>query len=438
MTLQETCGWGRHPRIAAEIVRPPTISEAGRQVLSAASLLPRGMGRSYGDSALAPRLLDMRGLDHLLAFDAATGTLSCEGGALLSDILDVFVPRGWFLPVTPGTRFITVGGAIASDVHGKNHHRDGCFSAFVDAFDLVLASGDLVRCSRDEHADLFRATCGGMGLTGVVVAATLRLKPIDGAWIEQTTHKAADLDQALDLFDAHAGSTYSVAWIDCLQRGAALGRSLVMLGEHAGGRHDDELAPPPNRPKTLPVDLPGWALNRFSVAAFNALYYHCALRRESTARVHYEPYFYPLDGLLHWNRMYGKRGFAQYQFVLPKAAGRGALKAMLETIAGSGRGSFLAVLKTCGPANDNPLSFPLAGWSLALDFRIDDGLWPLLDELDARLLDAGGRLYLTKDCRMSEATFKRSYPRWHEFQQIRARYGALGKFASLQSQRLGL
>ena len=435
MTRQATCGWGRHPCIDADLRRPLSASEAARAVLAGGSTLARGMGRSYGDSSLAPQLLDLRGLDHLLDFDAAAGTLRCEGGVLLAEILEVFLPRGWFLPVTPGTRFITVGGAIASDVHGKNHHRDGCFSAFVDAIDLLLASGETVRCSRDEHADLFRATCGGMGLTGVILAATLRLKRVGSAFVRQTTLKARNLDEALDAFDARAGDTYSVAWIDCLQKGTGLGRSLVMFGEHA---EDGEYAMARKAAKTLPVDFPDFALNPMSVSAFNTLYYHRVRGRETTARVHYEPYFYPLDGLLHWNRMYGRRGFAQYQFVIPKAAGRRSLRAMLEKIADSGRGSFLAVLKTCGPGNDNPLSFPVEGWSLALDFKAADGLWPLLDALDAMLLDAGGRLYLTKDCRMSESTFKQSYPRWREFQQIRARYGALGKFASLQSQRLGL
>jgi FAD/FMN-containing dehydrogenase len=435
MRLEETSGWGRHPRIDAAILRPLTSSQAGRQVVETLSLLARGMGRSYGDSALAPHLQNLRGLDHLLAFDEASGTLTCEAGTLLADVLEVFVPRGWFLPVTPGTRFVTVGGAIACDVHGKNHHRDGCFSAFVENFDLLSASGESIRCSRGEHADLFHATCGGMGLTGIIVAATLKLRRIGSAFVRQTTFKAANLDEALDRFDAESATTYSVAWIDCLQRGRGMGRSLVMLGEHAD---DGDYAMAHKRPMSLPVDLPDFALNHYSIAAFNTLYYHRIQARESTARVHYEPYFYPLDGLLHWNRMYGKRGFAQYQFVIPKAAGRDALKAMLAKIADSGRGSFLAVLKTCGPGNDNPLSFPVEGWSLALDFKADDGLWPLLDELDAMLLAAGGRLYLTKDCRMSEQTFKQSYPRWREFQQIRARYGALGKFASLQSQRLGL
>ena len=435
MTRETVSGWGRHPVIEADLLRPATASEAGRQVIAAPGVLARGMGRSYGDSALAPRLMNMRGLDHLLGFDDETGTLHCEGGTLLADILAVFVPKGWFLPVTPGTRYITVGGAIASDVHGKNHHRDGCFSAFVDGFDLVVASGDTLRCSRTEHADLFRATCGGMGLTGVITAATLSLKRIGSSFVTQTTFKAENIDAALDRFDAAADATYSVAWIDCLARGDALGRSLVMLGEH---QDDGDFAMASKAPKTLPVDFPDFALNRLSIAAFNTLYYQRVRAAESTTRAHYEPYFYPLDGMLHWNRMYGKKGFAQYQFVMPKAAGRDALKGMLRTIAESGRGSFLAVLKTCGPANDNPLSFPLEGWSLALDFKIDEALWPLLDRLDPLLLAAGGRLYLTKDCRMGEKTFKQSYPRWREFQQIRARYGALGKFSSLQSQRLGL
>lgn len=432
-----THGWGRYPVMDAEIRSPATRTAAAALLASwqERQLIPRGMGRSYGDSALAESIVSTAHLNLLLDFDANNGTVRCSAGVTVAELLDIFLPRGWFLPVTPGTKFVSIGGAIASDVHGKNHHADGCFSEFVDNFDMLLASGDIVNCSRERHADLFHATCGGMGLTGIILEATLKLKQVRSAFIEQTTFKARDLEDAFSLFETHRGATYSVAWIDCLARGKQMGRSLVMLGEHAG---EGGLGTQPKRPMTVPFDMPAPLLNRFSIGAFNALYYGRVLASRSARRMHYEPYFYPLDGILHWNRLYGKRGFVQYQFVLPKESGMAGMHAVLNAISASGRGSFLAVLKAFGRENANLLSFPIEGYTLALDFKLEDGLFSLLDELDAMVLDHGGRIYLAKDARMNMQTFKRSYSRWEAFQSIRAQYGALGKFTSRQSQRIGL
>lgn len=320
-------------------------------------------------------------------------------------------------------------------MHGKNHHLHGCFSEYVVNFELMLADGSSITCSRDHYPDLFHATCGGMGLTGLITAATLQLRPIQSAFIKQTTLKAHHLQEALELFATHATTTYSVAWIDCLATGKALGRSLLMLGEHAteGGLHSRQKAN-----LSIPFDLPHQLLNTHSVRAFNTLYYQRVRQPESRQRVHYEPFFYPLDGIHHWNRLYGKNGFLQYQFVLPKAAGLEGLRALLQRIAVSGRGSFLAVLKAFGVENANLLSFPLEGYTVALDFKRTPDLFGLLDELDAMLLELGGRLYLSKDARMSQAIFRHGYPRWEQFQQVREQYGAIGRFASLQSRRLGL
>lgn len=431
------CGWGRYPVVDAEVRVPATRSALSSALssFSEQSCIVRGMGRSYGDSALASRIIGTARLNFLLDFDEQKGILRCAAGITLAELLDVFVPRGWFLPVTPGTKFVSVGGAIASDVHGKNHHVDGCFSDYVDHFDLLLASGEIVNCSRTQNADLFHASCGGMGLTGVILEATLRLKPIRSSSIEQTTLKAHNLEEALSLFDMHHGATYSVAWIDCLTRGKNMGRSLVMLGEHSDMKG---LAAQSKRPVAVPVDMPVQLLNRFSIKAFNALYYQRIRSPRSMQRIHYEPFFYPLDRIHHWNRLYGKRGFVQYQFVLPKESGLVGMRAILDVITASGRGSFLAVLKAFGKENSNLLSFPMMGYTLALDFKLEDGLFALLEELDAMVLDHGGRIYLAKDARMSESTFKRSYPRWEAFQAVRKQYGALSKFSSHQSQRLGL
>jgi FAD/FMN-containing dehydrogenase len=435
MPTEAIQGWGRHPRIHAEVAHPTTSQSARAALASRPSLIARGLGRSYGDSSLAPQAMQSDRMNLFLSFDPASGVLTAQAGVSLDQILTQFVPRGWFLPVTPGTRFVTLGGAVASDVHGKSHHVTGCFSDCVISFVLLLADGQAWNCSRDENPELFRATCGGMGLTGVILAVTLKLKPIQSAYFDQVTYKCPSLDAVLERFDETAQSTYSVAWIDCVATGKSLGRSVLNVGEHAteGG-----LAP--HHAPRIPVPLvpPFPLVNPLTIRAFNALVYAKELSAVKRNRVHYAPFLYPLDVAQDWNRIYGKDGFTQYQLAIPTAAGPKGLRQILERIAASGMGSSLAVLKVFGPANANPLSFPIAGYTLALDFKIQPGLFELLDGLDERVLDLGGRLYLTKDARMSEATFKKSYPRWPEFQALRAKVGAIGRFASLQSKRLGL
>lgn len=428
-------GWGRYPCLDAEVSFPQSITQCTSALLGHEGLIARGLGRSYGDSSLAGHVLNTRYLNHFLDFEAATGLLRCAAGVTLDEILRIFVPRGWFLPVTPGTRFVSVGGAIASDVHGKNHHVDGTFTQHVRELELLLGNGEHVMASWQHNPELFHATCGGMGLTGLILSASIQLKPIGASDIIETTIKARSLAAVLDAFEAHRTATYSVAWIDCLAHGNHLGRSLLMLGEHADTGALTVLS---DRIIPVPIDMPAKLLNQITVKAFNALYYGKTLCARHTRRVPFEPFFYPLDKLAHWNRLYGKAGFVQYQFVLPQAAGLAGLRTVLERIAQSGRGSFLAVLKVLGPANDHYLSFPIEGYSLALDFKAEPRVFTLLDELDRIVLDHGGRLYLAKDARMSEAIFKASYPQWQQFEQIRARYHAHGKFASAQSRRLGL
>lgn len=424
----EIYGWGRYPRVEAEVAYPLTAGQCA--TLLDQPLIARGLGRGYGDCALAPRVLDSRHLDHLLDFDPASGLLTCAAGVPLADILHVFVPRGWFLTVTPGTRFVSVGGAIASDVHGKNHHIEGSFCDHVAGLDILLGNGERVHASASERPDLFHATCGGMGLTGVILAASLRLKPIRSASVIETTVKAGDLDAVLAGFAEHSNATYSVAWIDCLARGSRLGRSLLMLGEHAD---NGQLVLSARPPLSVPLDAPAGLLNRTSMQTFNALYY--GRGRPGTRQVALESFFYPLDTLADWNRLYGRAGFVQYQFLVPDAA---ALRVILERIAASGRGSFLAVLKVFGKGNGNLLSFPHQGYTLALDFKAEPAVFDLLDSLDRLVLDHGGRLYLAKDARMAAATFQAGYPLWQEFESVRARYHAVGKFASALSRRLKL
>lgn len=429
-------GWGRYPQIEASLLRARDGAAVQAAIAACGSgMIARGLGRSYGDSALAPQVLDTRQLDCFLHFDSDSGELDCGAGVSLGEIIACLLPRGWFPAVVPGTRFVSVGGAIASDVHGKNHHHRGSFSDQLISLRMATAGEGIVECSRDERPELFRATCGGMGLTGVILSARFRLQRVASAALEERSYRAPNLRAALELFREHAGAEYSVAWIDCSAGGDRLGRSVLRLGEHSGY---GELESTARRGPAVPCDMPACLLNRYSIGAFNSLYYALAGDGGASRRVALEPYFFPLDGIRHWNRLYGRGGFIQYQCVLPEQAGEAGLGEMLKRISATGLGSFLAVLKAFGPGNDNYLSFPMAGYTLALDFKRSPGLDELLRELDRIVVDCGGRLYLAKDARMPEAVFKQTYPDWESFVQVRARYGADRVFHSLQSRRLGI
>ncbi len=435
-------GWGRYPSIDAKSFTFNSEVElrARLETISSGSAIARGLGRSYGDSSLSENLLSTGRFNRFISFDGATGELVCESGVSLSEILDVFVPRGWFLPVTPGTRFVTVGGAIASDVHGKNHHNAGSLSNHVSWMDILLADGDVARCSKSERGELFLATCAGYGLTGVILRASVRLQRVETAYIRERTIRTKNLDEVLDAFDEQAGWTYSVGWIDCLARGKNLGRSVLMLGEHATRADIKEsmeaLRPGPVRELAVPFEFPGFFLNTFTVRAFNVAYYGKASSRERIIR--YEPFFYPLDGVHNWSRIYGKRGFVQYQLVLPKESGKEGLKKILRVTASKGLGSFLAVLKLFGKEDGPYLSFAKEGYTLALDFPITSSIFVELDELDSIVKGYGGRLYPTKDSRMKKEMFLAGYPRRDKFMEIRSTVDPHRRFESLQSRRLGI
>jgi FAD/FMN-containing dehydrogenase len=415
---------------------------------SESSWIARGLGRSYGDSALNPAssggtvLLD--DINHLAAFDPATGAVTCAAGVSFAELIDVFLPRGWFLPVTPGTKFVTVGGAIAADIHGKNHHVDGTFGRFVDSLDLLTADGEVLTCSPSERADVFWATIGGMGLTGVILRATFRLRKVESAYVNVDYRKAKNLDEAFDLFqEGDQAYRYSVAWVDCLASGENLGRSVLMRGDHAAvadlppSLRSRPLALRAKRTKSIPFNFPSFVLNPWSVKAFNALYY--ARHHDGRKLVSYDAFFYPLDGILHWNRMYGRRGFIQYQALFPPESSRAGMRALLEAIAGSRMASFLAVLKSTGAANPGLLSFPKPGHTLALDLpNAEARLRNLVERLDAIVLEHGGRLYLAKDAMMSSGTFSRMYEKLDEFRGVRQRLDPRGRFSSAQARRLGI
>lgn len=433
--MKQIAGWGNYPLIESDIHTPSSV-ESLRQLLSNSFTgIPRGMGRSYGDSSLATQTISTLALNHFISFDENTGLLHCYAGVTLASILDVFAAKGWFLSVTPGTKFVTVGGAIASDVHGKNHHLDGSFCDHLISFRMITANGEMIQCSRDENYPLFKATCGGMGLTGIIIEARFVLKAIKSTYIKERTIQADNLLEAMELFEENKASPYSVAWIDCLSTGRKLGRSLIILGEHA---EDNRFDIPRQSPISVPFNIPDFILNPFTTNLFTHAYYNRVFKKYTTQLNHYETYFYPLDGIHQWNKIYGKRGFLQYQFVLPKEAGFEGMNAILQKIAASHRGSFLSVLKAFKKSNENLLSFPMEGYTLALDFKLYDGLFKLLDNLDEIVLSYGGRIYLTKDSRMSEKIFKQSYPNWEEFNEIRQQFGADKTFQSNQSKRLGL
>ena len=428
-------GWGRYPNVENKVIKFRNKNQIQSLIRSGHPVIAHGNGRSYGDSALSNTIVHTRPQDYFINFDEESGLLHLEAGALLSEVLDHFVPRGWFLKVTPGTKFITVGGAIASDVHGKNHHVAGCFSECIQSFDIMLADGSTVICSRELMPELFKATCGGMGLTGIILSAKIFLKSINSQFIDQTTIKTRNLKETFDAFEKHKDVPYSVAWIDCLAKDDKLGRCLLTTGEF---RNDGKLDYKNISKPSIPFNFPSIVLNNWNVRTFNWLYYGKVKEKHSKQKVTFDTFFYPLDAIGHWNRIYGKKGFVQYQFILPKASSFEGLQEALNVISKSGKGSFLAVLKLYGKANDNWLSFPMEGYSLALDFKMGKGVLELLDKLDEIVVKYRGRVYLTKDARISKESFEQGYPQVNLFRKFRNDNHMSEVFQSLQSKRLGI
>lgn len=401
---QKVSNWGNFPVVEKEMRSEDSLAKIQEYVRNHHEIIARGNGRCYGDAALAENIFSTKRLNKFISFDRLNGIIECESGVLLSEVLEVIIPQGYFLYVTPGTKYITVGGAIASDVHGKNHHAEGCFSEYVLEFSLLNENGEVLNCSRSENADKFWATIGGMGLSGIILSAKFKLKNIETSFIRQERIKAENLEEIFRLFDESESWTYNVAWIDCLQKGENLGRSILMRGEHAF-KHELPLNLQNNllqlqkkiSPK-IPFFFPGFVLNNLTVKLFNFLYFKKQSKKMVKNIVHFEDFFYPLDVVTDWNRIYGKNGFIQYQLVLPKATGKEGMKKILETIAASGNGSFLAVLKLFGKANEEAYnSFPIEGYTLALDFKMNAKLKNLVEKLDKIVESYGGRIYLTKD-----------------------------------------
>ena len=444
MTKQTIAGWGNYPRLECEVKAPDSPGQVGR-LIDPRGTIARGLGRSYGDPALNDRgvVLDLCGLDRFLAFDEEAGTLTCEAGASLAQIIATFAPRGFFPRITPGTKHVTIGGCIANDIHGKAHHVDGCFSECVDAFTILLAGGEVITASRDENRELFFATFGGLGLTGVILTATIRLRRIETTFFRQQAIVVHSLGELLAAFDEHdQKQPYSVAWIDPLAKGDALGRGVLTVGDHATRAdlpsalaHDPLRVSAPS-PIAVPFEMPGFALNPLTLRVLNVLIGQVQTHGAEIA--HYEKFFYPLDAIGHWNRGYGPRGFTQYQFVVPLEDGERRMRPILERIASSGFLPFLNVLKKFGPEQEGFLSFPFAGYTFAIDFPISEGLGDLTEELDHMVVDAGGRVYLGKDAFLGKDMLPRMYPQLDRWRALKAQVDPRTVFRSHLSDRVGL
>ncbi|HEY6738871.1 MAG TPA: FAD-binding oxidoreductase, partial [Actinopolymorphaceae bacterium] len=438
-------GWGRTTPSRAEVARPRSAREVATLLADPPprGLVPRGLGRSYGDAAqdAGGLVVDCTRLAPDFAFDPATGVLTCAASLSFDRLMRDLIPLGWFLPVTPGTRYVTVGGAIAADVHGKNHHVDGSFGAALLSIELVLPGGAIVHVGpdseREEDRELFWATVGGMGLTGVITAATFRCRPIETSRMLVDTERADDLEDALARMSATDDDyRYTVAWIDLLAKGPALGRSVLTRGDHATvadlpARHRrSPLAYDPKVRLAAPPWAPSGLLNRATIRAFNELWFRKAPRVRRGEVQSLAGFFHPLDGVAGWNRLYGARGMLQYQFVVPFGA-EDALRAIVSDLATTGIASFLAVLKRLGPGNPGPLSFPMPGWTLALDIPLGDGrLAGMLRAFDEMVASAGGRVYLAKDAVLDAAALPSMYPHLKEFRAVRSRVDPSGVLRS--------
>ena len=418
--------WGKYPTIESYLIKLTDFD------LWNTPFIMNGNLRSYGDAALNERFLPFH-KKRFLNFDVHTGLLTCEAGVLLSDIIDTFLKKGWFLKVTPGTKLITIGGAIASDVHGKNHHVQGCFSECVESFILLLPDNKILECSRTINADFFHATCGGMGLTGIIIQASFYLKKIHSKNILQKTIKTSNLKETFDAFEKYKETEYSVAWIDCLSKGDSLGRSILMIGDFI---NDNDLNLGKTGKLNIPFNLPSLTLNKYTVKIFNKFYYNKVLKKETNKIVSIDSFFYPLDSINNWNRIYGKNGFIQFQFILPKSVSFDGLKHLLQSISSSGMGSFLAVLKLYGASNPNLLSFPIEGYSLALDFKMQPGLIQFIEKLTDQVIELGGRVYLSKDALLLKRQFNSSYANADKFREFRKQMNLEKHFQSLLSKRL--
>lgn len=441
---EKLAGWGNYP-VSESYTTFPRSGKEFKDALQEEPLIPRGLGRSYGDQSMNAlhQVAVCTKMNNFLSWNEAEGVLECQAGVNLEEIINVFAPKGWFPMICPGTKFVTIGGAIANDIHGKAHHIDGSFVNSVLSFTILLADGTTVTASRTENADLFWANFGGLGLLGVILTARLQLRKIETTYFSQKSIVIKDLDHMLEALDKYDHEyNYSVAWIDALATGKKLGSGVLTLGNEAklDSRFPDKLRQAPlklhsTKKLSVPFFLPSFALNSFTVKILNRVI--AFVQNSPKAFVHYDKFFFPLDAIGNWNRGYGKRGFVQYQFVIPEENGKANLTEILQMIAQSGCTPFLNVFKRMGDGQ-GILSFPFKGYTLAIDFPVTKELFAFTPKLDAKVLAAGGRLYLGKDALLDESTFKAMYPQFSEWLAIKKKYDPENKFSSDISRRLGL
>lgn len=437
-------GWGNIPKSESEVAYPTSDQELV-ETLRNGQVIPRGLGRSYADQSTNhnEKVINFTKRNYLLEFDDKKGVLTCEAGVSLEDIISVFAPRGWFPMVTPGTKYITVGGAIANDVHGKAHHVDGTFANCVDSFTIMLAYGEVLTASRTENEDLFWANFGGLGLLGVIQTVTIRLRKIETTYFKQKAIVAKNLEEMLEAINTSKEEySSSVAWIDSMAKGKHLGRGVLTVGNNALLNDlPANLKKNPlklgKKPKiTVPFFMPNFTLNKLSVSILNKVLFFIQSRGKSIA--HYDKFFYPLDAINDWNKGYGNNGFIQYQFVLPVENGDKNIRTLLEEITKSGCVPFLNVLKKFGKASRGHLSFPMEGYTFAIDFPISKQLKSFTKKMDELVLEMGGRIYLGKDAYLDEETFKSMYPMYKEWLKVKNKYDPDNKLSSDLSRRIGL
>lgn len=440
---EKLAGWGNFPVTASYNFFPSSESEVLKTVKQG-NLVPRGLGRSYGDQAINEngQVAICTHLNHFLGWDEKEGILECEAGVSLEEIINVFGPKGWLPMICPGTKFVTIGGAIANDIHGKAHHVDGSFYNCVISFNIMLASGEVVAASRTEHADLFEANFGGLGLLGVILSAKIRLRKVETTYFKQKSIKVKNLEEMLKALEEYAHFNYSVAWVDPLAKGSKLGSGVLTVGNAAGL---DDLPPSLRKEPlklhkksklTVPFFLPGFLLNTVTVKMLNRVI--AFVQNSPKEFIHYEKFFFPLDMINNWNKGYGKRGFIQYQFVIPPGKeGAENVKKIIEMIASSGCTPFLNVFKKMGHGQ-GILSFPFEGYTLAIDFPVTKNLRAFTKKMDAEVLKAGGRIYLGKDSMLDKETFQAMYPQYDQWLAIKRKYDPQNVFTSDIGRRLGL
>lgn len=433
--MSTLAGWGRLPEPGTEVL------DEDLERLTEDAALSRGLGRSYGDSSLPASATDKvaatRLASRIISFDPATGVMRAEAGLSLVNLVRWMLPRGWFPPVVPGTKYVTLGGMVASDIHGKNHHVEGCFGAHVRALRVRLADNTIVECTPAQHADLFYGCIGGMGLLGHILEVEFVLHRIPSQWIRMERERVHDIDAFLASLTRAAGTwPMTMGWIDCVHRGASMGRGVLMAGRWATAAEAPQTPPRAKADKVVPVEFPNWAVNPLTVGLFNTAYYWSHLRRVVSKLVSPEPFFFPLDSLLEWNKGYGSRGFTQYQCVVPLAAGAPAVREFMDRLTQLGGASPLCVIKDCGPEGKGTLSFPLEGTSIAVDMPVTPDTQRIVDGLNEFLITTGGRIYLTKDRFTRPDHFRAMEPRLPAFEALREKWDPARRLRSAQSRRL--